>query len=973
MAYRETYILIPSHSLEDFPTELAEDEAAGILNAFAVAWHPALLASVEAIPLWHRADEPPETLDNTLVIIPACAESWVPGGWKARAESAGATVVSGVSERQELASRVLAPLELEQTPDAGLVADFFALGTCWLMLELLTRHMHHFSNMDEVHLQREAVSAAQAALNDDAEAARSHLKACFDVLLEARERFYPVDCYLIDLCLVIPRLADQHFDSMLRENRPVSVLMSVEDLQEAARARPEIIPPLKEAFEAGRVELLGGELHEGPSTLLPIESVLWQFRKGQQALMELVGRTPTTWGRRRYGFSTLMPLILNRSGYHAALHLALDDGIYPETERCRIQWEGCDGTIIDAAARIPLAVDSALSWLRFPQRLAESMEEDQTAALILARWPEVKSPWFEDLHRIADFAPALGRWVTFRQFFEMSDDPGRLSTFDAGEYLTPCLIQAVARREKAPVSRFVDHIARRNIFDAASWMKELARLLSGKMLSAEDPAMTELEARLEFLGPDALSSEASARNGEHDPAPLETEELNGFAARSGEELARVLLHGGGHQPGALIVNTLSFPRRVSVDLPDFAAPPAMGGPVKTVQFDGVRRQATVDLPASGYVWLAPGSADAASPSGPPTVEDGVMRNERFEVWINETTGGIARIKEYGRKPNRLSQQLAFRFPRERVIVRQDDEHAFEEKSWYSEMRMESMEVTCDGPALAEVVTVGDIVDQKDGTRLSGYRQTVRVWRGRPVVELEIELTPERMPEGDPWSNYFAARFAWHDSTAALTRSVQQGAQSFRGERIESPWYFEIASDEERTTILPHGLPFHRKTGPRMLDTILITESEDSRKFRLTIAVDSSYPMQSAADAMTPPAVISTTSGPPAAGPMGWFFHVDARNVQITRILPTLEGAVTTREVWEQHDLDTPPPGEGFALRLVETEGRARKVRLQCFRPPSSARQRDFTGQTLSNLTIEQETVLVDLSAWEVADIELRFE
>ena len=38
---------------------------------------------------------------------------------------------------------------------------------------------------------------------------------------------------------------------------------------------------------------------------------------------------------------------------------------------------------------------------------------------------------------------------------------------------------------------------------------------------------------------------------------------------------------------------------------------------------------------------------------------------------------------------------------------------------------------------------------------------------------------------------------------------------------------EIASsDEERTTILPLGLPFHRKTGPRMLDSLLVVEGEN---------------------------------------------------------------------------------------------------------------------------------------------------
>ena len=40
-----------------------------------------------------------------------------------------------------------------------------------------------------------------------------------------------------------------------------------------------------------------------------------------------------------------------------------------------------------------------------------------------------------------------------------------------------------------------------------------------------------------------------------------------------------------------------------------------------------------------------------------------------------------------------------------------------------------------------------IVDQTSGARLAGYRQTVRLWRGRPVVEIESELDIQQLPDG----------------------------------------------------------------------------------------------------------------------------------------------------------------------------------------------------------------------------------
>ena len=68
MSFDDLIVLIPSHSLEDFPTELTEEQAASLLNAFAIAWHPALLASARLIPSWHRSDEPPDVVKNRLVI-----------------------------------------------------------------------------------------------------------------------------------------------------------------------------------------------------------------------------------------------------------------------------------------------------------------------------------------------------------------------------------------------------------------------------------------------------------------------------------------------------------------------------------------------------------------------------------------------------------------------------------------------------------------------------------------------------------------------------------------------------------------------------------------------------------------------------------------------------------------------------------------------------------------------------------------
>ncbi len=68
-----------------------------------------------------------------------------------------------------------------------------------------------------------------------------------------------------------------------------------------------------------------------------------------------------------------------------------------------------------------------------------------------------------------------------------------------------------------------------------------------------------------------------------------------------------------------------------------------------------------------------------------------------------------------------------------------------------------------------------------------------------------------------------------------------------------------------------------------------------------------------------------------------------------------------------------PTGRGFALRLIETEGRHKRVSLTCFQTPATARQRDFQGRTVTDLTVEDEKVRIDMTPYEIADVELRFE
>ena len=66
----QSFILLPCHSLEDFPVYHTGDDAASILANWTALWNPHLIAMTRGTPQWHRADEPPENSNNAIVLVP---------------------------------------------------------------------------------------------------------------------------------------------------------------------------------------------------------------------------------------------------------------------------------------------------------------------------------------------------------------------------------------------------------------------------------------------------------------------------------------------------------------------------------------------------------------------------------------------------------------------------------------------------------------------------------------------------------------------------------------------------------------------------------------------------------------------------------------------------------------------------------------------------------------------------------------
>lgn len=949
MKFQELIILLPCHSLEDFPLYHEKEEAEGLLAAWSSLWHPAFLASAGELPTWYRADSPPEELADRFMTVPEASESLLLAGWAARAKNEGACVVRKKKTRAEM---VQVGLDALDGGDGGvnpdLAADFLALGFVYLQLELLVRQLHHYSNLDEIHLKNETIAAAQAAMEKDDEKARTHLQNCFDVLCEAREQCYPAEAYFIDYCLLADTTLGSGLEAKLAQKQPINFLVSGAVLEKIASETPALLEQLNARLEAGTASVLGGELEESDLPMLSPETILHLLKQGRETYAKHLAKPPSVYARRRAGLTPVLPMILTRLGYTGAAHFTLDDGHFPRSDQSKSRWESDDGSIIDVLARVPVQANDPATFLNLTEKLGESMDLDHVATMTFAHWPGDTCCWYDDLRRMSAYAPVLGQFVQLDYYFRETGTPGEVHRFRPDDYRTPYLKQAIIRRQPGPTTSYHDYTTLRQQLEAAQVLLAIAGTLTQQVPSAE---LTQQNAELlkevdESAGPSRPTSESDHRQ-------AVAEHLQQVAAGFAEKLPR---KEGSTDAGALVINPLPFARRIGVELTGWSHAPEAKGFIYAAQELENSVAVVLEIPAYGYVWL---SEPPHGPSGKrlpkPLVEENYLRNEFFEAYIDPKTGGVQSVRDYQHRDNRLSQQVSYRLPGPRPkpgdVWQDPDLNAI-----YSSMVAEEVKVTANGAALGEITSRGKIIGA-DGEELAKFTQRTRVWLGCRELEIDLTLEPEIPAKSDPWNSYYAARFAWNDDAASLSRSAHLGRYSTDAKRLEAPLFVEARSGDQRNLFLTGGLPFSRRIGMRMLDVLLNVRGDTQSQYRLGIGIDAAHPLQAAYNRMVPPIVLAQSPGIPATGPTGWFFHLSRKNVIATSWSLLSSGEKVT----------------GVRVRLLETEGRSGQITLRCLRDPVSARQVDFLGTPLEELKPEGDSISLELKEHEWTELEIYFE
>ena len=272
MKFQELLILLPCHSLEDFPTFHEGDDAHSLLASWSALWHPELLAAAGQAATWRRIEDPPSDLKDKLIVVPSICAQKLPTGFAQRCKDEGGLLIRKTADRGEIVETALAALKAPSSgrgdgsagaspsqgnsstettpspeprapsPSPDLAADFLALGYAYLQIQLLTRQMRYSSNLDETYFKNTVVAGAVAAVEGNTALAKEKLSACFSVLAEERDHYYPVDAFILDLNLTAATTLGETLRAELARARGHLLLREVAQLHQRVLERRHVLP-----------------------------------------------------------------------------------------------------------------------------------------------------------------------------------------------------------------------------------------------------------------------------------------------------------------------------------------------------------------------------------------------------------------------------------------------------------------------------------------------------------------------------------------------------------------------------------------------------------------------------------------------------------------------------------------------------------------------------------------------------------
>lgn len=222
----------------------------------------------------------------------------------------------------------------------------------------------------------------------------------------------------------------------------------------------------------------------------------------------------------------------------------------------------------------------------------------------------------------------------------------------------------------------------------------------------------------------------------------------------------------------------------------------------------------------------------------------VLENAALRVAVNPRTGGLLSLRPPGARGNRLSQAVAVRSTRPAPPVGSAWE-SVEERAEYSRMVAERIDRASD----TAIVSHGALV-AASGTRLGGFTQRVALVGTLPLLRLDVDVHLDGPLSGPLFEAHVACRFAWNENDDLdLCRSLHGESIVTERTRFTAPHFLELRSadprgDQGRVFVATGGLPWHVRSTPHTVDTIIVGPGSvrASRRLMLGLGIEAPRPV-----------------------------------------------------------------------------------------------------------------------------------
>ena len=867
------------------------------------AHHPALFDMDTAMPRWEPASYPPFNLQQDIVIIPPCCESFWSEEWAKQA--ADCTLIRNAVHREEIIQQVLtARNRPEHSFDEEFIADCYALAAARFLIALINRNLYYLQTPDESRLKTLMTDALQAVQNNQPDAAHRAMQSMFDDIAMAKDSYHSAQNYFLELILVTKTTTGEPLRQRLHSEEKINLFMPADVLETLPETTPDTFLLLKSKAEQGKIHFIVDDTESQSLTLLPILDAADHLLAGISTYRELLNVSPTVYGRLTTGLSPVLPQLLKLTEMKGAIHFApLAGWKIKENEQSKIMWQGTDNTSADALVRYPIDASTFLGFFEFADQLASQIGQDHIPTSVFALFPGQKSIWLDTLRRMTQFSTGLGKFVDIEEYFNDTVHAGGSYRFGYEKYP----VNALTELEQNPISRW----------------NELHQKNADRLIQASLETLLKLLNRPASDAPPAQQFAAAVL-----PAlPMEKLDSPHLNPPSKEEKAGI------KEEGIIVINPLSFARKMFID--DIA----------------------VDVPPLGYTYIKPSVhtetpqkksflgqffSTKSEPVLARKIEEDIGHGEKRSVYILENryfsakfdaiSGTMRSIFTNRSRYNQLSRQIAFR-----------------KNQTYSIQAADEIIFTKQTTETGQLKITGRLVCP-DGEIAARFTETITIRSQSRLLEFNLTLDPILEMEDDRWNSYLAVRYAWNDDTLTMRGNLNDGLHELPDRKhLHSPKLIDLRNEKGSLTFFSEGLPFHRHSGNRQLDTLLIVKGESHRQFRLGVGVNETNPALLSYDFLLSQNGFAFPASCQPKTPSSWLFLIESKNVIALHWEPVLE---TDKLI-------------GYMVYLQETEGRRAHFALRSFLPPKRAAAMNLQGKELKTFKINTDAVLIDMHAYEL--------